>query len=199
MELQRTSTTFRRLVLALGGLSILAAAWILMSSSAQARLDISAGVDAGQPTSGAAPRKASKHKHPSARDQASKQSDHHVASKPDPKLAEVRNAAGEPLEIEDDTCEANMAIAANQGLRLPSGWELHCVGPGLDWESNSHWGVTCRYDECPEGAGPYVSISNPTYYVVAHELCHANFGDDEAMADNCAAERGASLATSPYR
>lgn len=114
------------------------------------------------------------------------------------KLAEVRNGAGRPLKVEDDTCAANMAIAANHGLRLPDGWELHCVGPGLDWDGNSHWGVTCRYDECPEGDGPYISISNPTYYVVAHELCHANFGDDELMADACAAERGASLATSPY-
>ncbi len=91
-----------------------------------------------------------------------------------------------------------MAIAAKQGLLLPDGWELHCVGPGLDWNGGSHWGVTCRYDECPEGAGPYISISNPTYYVVAHELCHANFGDDELMADECAAEHGASLETSPY-
>ncbi len=91
-----------------------------------------------------------------------------------------------------------MAIAAKQGLLLPGGWELHCVGPGLDWNGGSHWGVTCRYDECPEGAGPYISISNPTYYVIAHELCHANFGDDELMADACAAKHGASLDASPY-
>jgi hypothetical protein len=84
-------------------------------------------------------------------------------------------------------------------LTLPDGWELHCVGPGLDWDGNSHWGVTCPYDDCPEGAGPYVSISNPTYYVVSHELCHANFGNDELMADQCAAEHGASLSMSPYQ
>jgi len=35
--------------------------------------------------------------------------------------------------------------------------------------------------------------------VVAHELCHANFGNDELMADSCAAEHGASLETSPYQ
>ena len=75
---------------------------------------------------------------------------------------------------------------------------MYCVGPGLDWEGGSHWGVTCPYADCPEGSGPYVSISNPTYYVVAHELCHANFGNDELMADACAAERGASLESSPY-
>ena len=114
-------------------------------------------------------------------------------------LPEVANAAGEPLEVTGATCEENLAIAAEQGLRLPDGWQLYCVGPGLDWEGNSHWGVTCPYDECPEGAGPYVSISNPTYYVVAHELCHANFGNDELMADSCAAEHGASLAESPYQ
>ncbi len=95
-------------------------------------------------------------------------------------------------------CERNVRIAASKGLRLPKGWELHCVGPGLDWEGGTHWGVTCRYDACPEGQGPYISISNPTYYVIAHELCHANFGDDEGMADSCAAKHGASLAASPY-
>ena len=40
---------------------------------------------------------------------------------------------------------------------------------------------------------------DPSYYVVAHELCHANFGNDELMADSCAAEHGASLETSPYQ
>ena len=114
-------------------------------------------------------------------------------------LPEVRNSAGEPLELTDDACEANVGLAASKGLRLPAGWEIHCVGPGLDWEGGSHWGVTCPYRECPEGAGPYVSISNPSYYVVAHELCHANFGNDELMADSCAAEHGASLETSPYQ
>jgi hypothetical protein len=113
-------------------------------------------------------------------------------------LGEVSNAAGDPLEVSAD-CEESVRIAANNGLRLPDGWQIHCTGPGLDWEGNSHWGVTCPYDECPEGAGPYVSISNPTYYVVAHELCHANFGTDELMADACAAEHGASLETSPYQ
>ncbi len=114
-------------------------------------------------------------------------------------LPEVRNSAGEPLELTDDACEANVGLAASKGLRLPAGWEIHCVGPGLDWEGGSHWGVTCPYRECPEGEGPYVSISNPSYYVVAHELCHANFGNDELMADSCAAEHGASLETSPYQ
>jgi len=115
------------------------------------------------------------------------------------KLPEVRNAAGEPLHVGDGACERRMARAASEGLRLPDGWTLHCVGQGLDWEGGTHWGVTCPYEECPEGEGPYVSISNPTYYVIAHELCHANFGNDESMADACAAEHGASLATSPYR
>lgn len=114
-------------------------------------------------------------------------------------LGQVRNAAGEPLKLSDDACEANVRIAASKGLRLPDGWAINCIGPGLDWEGGSHWGVTCPYSECPEGEGPYVSISNPTYYVVAHELCHANFGNDELMADSCAAERGASLETSPYQ
>jgi hypothetical protein len=113
------------------------------------------------------------------------------------RLPEVANAAGEPLEV-GEACEENLAIAAKQGLRLPEGWAIHCVGPGLDWNGGSHWGVTCPYEECPEGAGPYVSISNPTYYVIAHELCHANFGNDELMADACAAKHGASLETSPY-
>jgi hypothetical protein len=120
---------------------------------------------------------------------------HAHANKP---LAEVTNAAGEPLDVTAD-CEDSLRIAAKQGLTLPDGWKIYCVGPGLDWDGNSHWGVTCPYDSCPEGAGPYVSISNPTYYVVAHELCHANFGNDELMADRCAAEHGASLETSPYQ
>ena len=113
-------------------------------------------------------------------------------------LGEVENAAGEPLGVTDE-CEENVRIAAEQGLTLPDGWQIHCVGPGLDWEGGTHWGVTCPYTECPEGAGPYVSISNPNYYVVAHELCHANYGNDELMADSCAAEHGASLETSPYQ
>jgi hypothetical protein len=113
-------------------------------------------------------------------------------------LPEVRDAAGHPLPLSDEACSENVARAASRGLRLPEGWEIHCVGLGLDWEGGSHWGVTCPYADCPEGGGPYVSISNPTYYVVAHELCHANFGTDELMADACAAEHGASLATSPY-
>jgi hypothetical protein len=116
----------------------------------------------------------------------------------DKPLAEVTNAAGEPLDVTGD-CEESLQIAAKQGLTLPDGWKIYCVGPGLDWDGNSHWGVTCPYDSCPEGAGPYVSISNPTYYVVSHELCHANFGNDELMADQCAAEHGASLDTSPYQ
>jgi hypothetical protein len=122
-----------------------------------------------------------------------------AAERAESSLGEVENEAGEPLDLSGEACADNVALAASKGLRLPDGWEMHCVGPGLDWNGGSHWGVTCPYEECPEGAGPYVSISNPTYYVVAHELCHANFGNDEQMADNCAAEHGASLDTSPYR
>jgi hypothetical protein len=117
------------------------------------------------------------------------------ANKP---LGEVTNATGEPLDVTAD-CEESLRIAAKHGLTLPDGWKIYCVGPGLDWDGNHHWGVTCPYESCPEGAGPYVSISNPTYYVVAHELCHANFGNDELMADQCAAKHGASLAESPYQ
>jgi hypothetical protein len=113
-------------------------------------------------------------------------------------LGEVTNANGEALDVTAN-CEDSLKIAAKQGLTLPDGWKIYCVGPGLDWDGNSHWGVTCPYASCPEGAGPYVSISNPTYYVVAHELCHANFGNDELMADACAAKHGASLETSPYQ
>jgi hypothetical protein len=119
--------------------------------------------------------------------------------RPEQQPAAVQNAAGEPLDVSDGACRENLAIAAKHGLTLPERFKLYCVGPGLDWDGNSHWGVTCPYDDCPEGAGPYVSISNPTYYVIAHELCHANFGNDELMADRCAAEHGASLATSPYQ
>jgi hypothetical protein len=114
-------------------------------------------------------------------------------------LPEVENAAGEPIKTSSRQCEDNLALAAKRGLTLPDGWAMHCVGPGSDWNGNSHWGVTCPYDSCPEGAGPYVSISNPTYYVISHELCHANYGNDELMADRCAAEHGASLAESPYQ
>jgi hypothetical protein len=114
-------------------------------------------------------------------------------------LGEVENAAGEPIDTSSAECEENLALAAKRGLTLPDGWAMHCVGPGSDWDGNSHWGVTCPYDSCPEGAGPYVSVSNPTYYVISHELCHANFGNDELMADKCAAEHGASLAESPYQ
>jgi hypothetical protein len=115
-----------------------------------------------------------------------------------PELAAVTDAGGRELDVTGD-CAENMAIAQKQGLTLPEGWGIYCVGPGLDWDGNSHWGVTCPYDSCPEGQGPYVSVSNPTYYVIAHELCHANFGNDELMADSCAAEHGASLETSPYQ
>jgi hypothetical protein len=121
------------------------------------------------------------------------------AAKREQALDKVRNAAGEPLSVSGAACEDNLALAAKHGLTLPDGWEIHCVGPGADWDGNSHWGVTCPYDACPEGAGPYVSISNPTYYVIAHELCHANYGNDELMADACAAKHGASLDTSPYQ
>lgn len=121
-----------------------------------------------------------------------------VESKTDT-LPEVRNRAGEGLSVSAGACERNLIRAGKRGLLLPDGWEINCVGPALDWSGGSHWGVTCPYSKCPEGAGPYVSISNPDYYVVAHELCHANFGNDELTADRCAAEHGASLATSPYR
>lgn len=120
------------------------------------------------------------------------------APKPEPELAKVANAAGEPLDV-SGACEDSLALAAKNGLTLPDGWEIRCVGPALDWNGNTHWGVTCPYDSCPEPGDHYVSISNPTYYVIAHELCHANFGNDELMADRCAAEHGASLAESPYQ
>jgi hypothetical protein len=118
-------------------------------------------------------------------------------------LGKIRDAAGGRLPLTDDPCAVNLAIAAARGLRIPGAYSIHCPGPGLDWNGGSHWGVTCPYVQCPEGAGPYISISNPTYYVVAHELCHAVFGygggTEETLADSCAAEHGASLATSPYR
>jgi hypothetical protein len=132
---------------------------------------------------------------PKADKQRHRKAERKTENKP---LPQIVNAAGEPLDVTGD-CEENMRIAAKQGLTLPDGWKIYCVGPGLDWEGGSHWGVTCPYSECPEGAGPYISISNPTYYVVAHELCHANFGNDELMADSCAAKHGASLDTSPYQ
>ncbi len=121
-----------------------------------------------------------------------------------PPVAQVATGGGDDREEQSSApeaqspCELNLDIAASKGLRVPAGWDLRCPGPGLDWEGGTHWGVTCPYAECPEGAGPYISISNPTYYVVAHELCHANFGNDELMADQCAAKHGASLETSPY-
>ena len=163
------------------GLALLAGC--VMAAGAQARLDPFGG-DLPRPPRQEAPvmqEREAKHEHEAKA------------------LPEVANAAGEPLDVTDAACEENLALAAAKGLRLPDGWKLYCVGPGLDWEGGSHWGVTCPYDECPEGAGPYVSISNPTYYVVAHELCHANFGNDKLMADSCAAEHGASLAESPYQ
>jgi hypothetical protein len=118
-------------------------------------------------------------------------------------LGRIRAAAGQDLPLTDDACSLNLAVAAARGLELPGEFALHCPGPGLDWNGASHWGVTCPYSDCPEGSGPYISISNPTYYVVAHELCHAIFGytgsrDDELRADACAQAHGASLAASPY-
>ena len=118
------------------------------------------------------------------------------------------SAPGDPAAIGQtdasvDPCRVNLARAAAAGLEAPAGWDVRCPGPGLDWQGGTHWGVTCPYDECPEGAGPYVSISNPTYYVVAHELCHAAFGygvgSGEIAADNCAAEHGADISASPYQ
>jgi hypothetical protein len=153
----------------------------LLAAGAQARLDPYSGELPEPPRA----QRAAKHKADADRNRE--------------RLPEVANAAGEPLDVTAAACEENLALAASHGLRLPDGWKLYCVGPGLDWEGGTHWGVTCPYSDCPEGAGPYVSISNPTYYVVAHELCHANFGNDELMADNFAAEHGASLAESPYQ
>ena len=171
----------RHVVWALAATALALVAWASPVSRAEARFDLGISADAQRSTATPPPDRRADRNREDERN-----------------LSQVRNAAGEAVSIEDGTCAANMAIAAKQGLLLPDGWELHCVGPGLDWSGGSHWGVTCRYDECPEGAGPYISISNPTYYVVAHELCHANFGDDELMADECAAEHGASLETSPY-
>jgi hypothetical protein len=119
------------------------------------------------------------------------------------RLARIRDAAGQRLPLTDNACSINLTLAATRGLTLPAEFELHCPGPGRDWSGASHWGVTCPYADCPEGAGPYVSISNPTYYVVAHELCHAIFGYSgspagELHADACAAQHGASLDSSPY-
>ena len=171
----------RHVVWALAAIALALIAWLSFVGHAEARFDLGFSADSQRSTATPPP---------------DRRADRNREGKRD--LSRVRNAAGETVSIEDATCAANMAIAAKQGLRLPDGWELHCVGPGLDWSGGSHWGVTCRYDECPEGVGPYISISNPTYYVVAHELCHANFGDDELMADRCAADHGASLETSPY-
>ena len=148
-----------------------------------------------------APKRADKPKRkakPASRPAPDRKPRREAAKDQEPALPQVSNAAGEPLDVSAE-CEENLAIAAKHGLTLPKGWGIKCVGPGLDWNGNSHWGVTCPYDSCPEGAGPYVSISNPNYYVVAHELCHANYGTDELEADACAAEHGASLETSPYQ
>lgn len=121
----------------------------------------------------------------------------------DRRSRQLRKLQGSELALTGVSCEANLAAAAARGLRLPEGWRLHCPGGGLDWSGGVHWGVTCPYASCPEGPGPYVSISRPTYYVVAHELCHAAFGygvgAGELAADACAAKHGASLAESPYR
>ena len=192
MESRGTAWSSRsHVVWALAAIALALVASISIVSRAEARFDLDFSVEPKRSTA-TPPRDAPAHR-PHRTDTAGTADTERKRN-----LAQVRNAAGEPVSIEDATCEANMAIAAKQGLLLPDGWELHCVGPGLDWSGGSHWGVTCRYDECPEGAGPYVSISSPTYYVVAQELCHANFGDDEQMADQCAAEHGASLDTSPY-
>jgi hypothetical protein len=127
----------------------------------------------------------------------------HASAKRARTLERIRAVAGQQLPLTDDPCGVNLALAAARGLRAPDEFAIHCPGPALDWSGDSHWGVTCPYASCPEGPGPYVSISNPTYYVVAHELCHAAFGygggREEALADACAAAHGASLATSPYR
>ncbi len=168
------STSCHALIRRAGGaFAGILAAFIVMTSGAQAARHSPLGVDSARADAGAKPERR-------------------------PNLPEVHNAAGEPLDVGNDVCQRKLRRAASHGLRLPAGWKLHCVGQGLDWEGGSHWGVACPYEECPEGEGPYVSISNPTYYVVAHELCHAKFGNDELMADACAAEHGASLESSPY-
>lgn len=166
-------------------LGVVAAIAMLLAGTADASFDLGAGGErVASPISEQARERAEKQGRAAARERS---------------LAQARPEAGAAEPSADDPCARNMEIAASKGLRLPEGWELHCPGPGLDWEGGTHWGVTCRYADCPEGPGPYISISNPAYYVVAHELCHANFGDDEAMADSCAAEHGASLAMSPYQ
>ena len=166
------------------GLVLLLATGVLHTPDAEAHI-------------GVAPYAAAEHLSPGKASTHRGHTKHAIRDRKQQRLGEVRNEAkGE--ELPSDPCERNIQIAASKGLKLPDGWEMHCVGPGLDWDGNTHWGVTCPYSECPEGAGPYVSVSNPTYYVISHELCHANFGNDELMADRCAAEHGASLATSPY-
>jgi hypothetical protein len=165
-------------------LSALSALAVLLTDSARAGFDLGVG---GEQTSSAPTQLSTARVEQPIRSSSRERS-----------LGAVRKKDESPPPSAKSPCEQNVQLAASKGLRLPDGWDLNCVGPGLDWEGGTHWGVTCRYAECPEGQGPYVSISNPTYYVVAHELCHANFGDDERMADACAAEHGASLATSPY-
>ena len=179
-----------RLAWALAVIALGLVAVSVLATRAQAGLDPVGGDDVARVSAAMVPAH--------ARQAPRKHHAHRRAARSEPQVAEVANAAGEPLDVTDGSCRENLAVAAKHGLVLPDGWKLYCVGPGLDWNGASHWGVTCPYDDCPEGAGPYVSISNPTYYVVAHELCHANFGNDELMADACAEKHGASLATSPY-
>ena len=187
-----------RICRALATVALALAALSTVATRAQAGLD-PVGGDDSMPRIGVVQSPAPERSQAERRDRVkAPEADKAPKAHAEPELAEVRNEAGEPLDVSDEACRENLAIAAKQGLTLPDGWKLYCVGPGLDWNGGSHWGVTCPYSDCPEGAGPYVSISNPTYYVVAHELCHANFGNDELMADRCAAEHGASLETSPY-
>ena len=185
----------QRLILVFGAIVLAVAAWLFItppgSAPANDRAAVYTGVAKAEP-------KPIGRLNPDADPIPVPESDEDADERDEPALPEVANAAGEPLSVSAE-CEQNMALAAKNGLTLPKGWDIKCVGPATDWNGNSHWGVTCPYDACPEGSGPYVSISNPNYYVVTHELCHANFGNDELAADSCAAEHGASLETSPYQ
>lgn len=192
MELRHIAANNRsRLVCAVAAIALVLASVIALAGRAQADPDPSGGGDRAR--SAPARMDDPKNRFLAARSGRAR----HAPAEDAKTLPEVRED-GESLSLTDAACRRNVGRAASRGLRLPDSWEIHCVGPGLDWEGGSHWGVTCPYEDCPEGNGPYVSISNPTYYVVAHELCHANFGNDELRADACAAEHGASLESSPY-
>lgn len=101
-------------------------------------------------------------------------------------------------------------------------WRKLCDGQGLrSLEESRHWGITCPYQSCPEGQGPYISINHDRiysgkwpepwlhgryYYVMAHEMAHAighYYGDprwaDDHWADAVAHAFGAEVCEhSPY-